>query len=148
MIKTMAIMSILVLTGVLLACGDGGGGESESDSDAVPTKAPSTGSTRATTEPGTGAEDALTVVGECADGLIMQPGEGCQFNGDEGRPADVVISVGAQGEICREKGSVMMSGFNVNVIQACGDRFEIVDVFEAEIDFVDNGDGSWTVTTP
>ena len=147
MIKTMAIMSILVLTGVLLACG-GGGGESESDSDTVPTKAPSTGSTRATTEPGTGTDDALTVVGECTDGLKMQPGEGCQFNGDEGRPADVVISVGAQGEICREKGSVMMSGFTVGVIQACGDRFEIVDVFEAEIDFVDNGDGSWTVTTP
>ena len=88
------------------------------------------------------------MLGECADGLTMQPGEGCQFNGDEGRPADVIIAVGANGEICREKGSVMMSGFTVGVIRACGDRYEIIDVFEAEISFVDNGDGSWTVSTP
>ena len=139
--KTMAIVSILMLAGMLLACGGG----SEPDPPSVPTTPASNGSTSA---PTASVEGVQVVLGECADGLRMQPGEGCQFNGDEGRPADVVISVGANGEICREKGSVMMSGFTVGVIRACGDRFEIIDVFEAEISFVDNGDGSWTVSVP
>ena len=142
--KTMVIVSILVLTLMILACGGG----SEPEATTAPTAAPASGSISATTAPAAGADGEPTVLGECADGLTMQPGEGCQFNGDEGRPADVIIAVGANGEICREKGSVMMSGFTVGVIRACGDRYEIIDVFEAEISFVDNGDGSWTVSTP
>ena len=50
---------------------------------------------------GDGAEP--TVLGECSNGMVMQPGEGCSYEGEEGRPADIVISVGADGSICREK---------------------------------------------
>ncbi len=43
------------------------------------------------------------MLGECSNGMVMQPGEGCSYEGEEGRPADIVISVGADGSICREK---------------------------------------------
>ncbi len=80
--------------------------------------------------------------GEVSDG-----GEGCSYEGEEGRPADLVISVGADGSICRGKGSVMMSGFMVGVNEVCAEEYEVIDVLEAEISFEPNGDGSWTVTT-
>ncbi len=43
------------------------------------------------------------MLGECSNGMVMQPGDGCSYEGEEGRPADIVISVGADGSICREK---------------------------------------------
>ena len=142
-IRYLVFVSVLILTLMVLACG--GGDDPDADAPAPTTERADSQSSRATAPPAA-ADGEPTVLGECADGMTMQPGEGCQFNGDEGRPADVVISVGANGEICREKGSVMMSGFTVGVIRACGDRFEIIDVFEAEITFAANGDGSWTVS--
>ncbi len=87
------------------------------------------------------------MLGECSNGMVMQPGEGCSYEGEEGRPADIVISVGADGSICREKGSVMMSGFMVGVNHVCAEEYAVIDVLEAEINFASNGDRSWTVTT-
>ena len=137
--KHFLLSSILLLTFMLLACGGG----SEPDTPSPPTVPPESGAPSARAA---AVEGEPTVLGECEDGLTMQPGEGCHFSGLEGRPADLVISVGADGEICREKGSVTMSGFPVHMVRACADKYEVIDVLEAEINFRANGDGSWSVT--
>lgn len=141
--KTVLLLSILVLTLSVLACG---GGSEEPDTPTPPTAtaAPDSGASSA---PPDFVEGEPTVLGECEDGMTMQPGEGCHFSGLEGRPADLVISVGADGEICREKGSVTMSGFPIGMVRACADKYEVIDVLEAEINFLPNGDGSWSVST-
>ena len=139
-ILLVSLVSLLALTLSVLACGGG----SEPDTPTPPTAEPESDAPSA---PASFVEGQPTVLGECEDGLTMRPGEGCQFSGLEGRPADLVISVGANGEICREKGSVTMSGFPVNMVRACADKYGVIDVLEAEIDFNPNGDGSWTVTT-
>ena len=141
--KNILLLSIIVLTLSVLACG---GGSEEPDTPTPPTATPDTGASSA---PPAAAivEGEPTVLGECADGMTMQPGEGCHFSGLEGRPADLVISVGADGEICREKGSVTMSGFPIGMGRACADKYEVIDVLEAEINFLPNGDGSWSVST-
>ena len=138
--KHFLLSSILLLTFMLLACGGG----SEPDTPSPPTVPPASDAPSA---PASIVEGEPTVLGECEDGMTMQPGEGCHFSGLEGRPADLVISVGADGSICREKGSVTMSGFPVNMVRACADKYEVIDVLEAEIKFQPNGDGSWTVKT-
>ncbi len=138
--KNLILVAILMLTATMLACG---GGE-EPTATPVPTVAQSSG---ASTSAGSGVDSEPTIVGECSNGVVMQPGEGCSYEGDEGRPADLDIWVGADGSICRGKGSVMMSGFMVGVNEVCAEEYEVIDVFEAEISFEPNGDGSWTVTT-
>ena len=138
--KNSILVAILVLTVTMLACG---GGE-EPTAVPEPTVAQSSG---ASTSAGGGADSEPTIVGECGNGVVMQPGEGCSYEGEEGRPADLVISVGTDGSICREKGSVMMSGFMVSVNHVCAEEYEVIDVLEAEISFEPNGDGSWTVKT-
>ena len=125
--KTVLLLSILVLTLSVLACG---GGSEEPDTPTPPTVAPDSGASSA---PPDFVEGEPTVLGECAVGMTIQPGEGCQFSGLEGRPADLVISVGADGQICREKGSVTMSGFPVHMVRMCADKYEVIDVLEAEI---------------
>ena len=139
--KTILLLSVLVLTLSVLACG--GGGE-EADTPTPPT---AQAESEAPSAPASFVEGEPTVIGDCVDGLTMKPGEGCHFSGLEGRPADLVISVGADGEICREKGSVTMSGFPVGMNRACADKYEVIDVLEAEIRFDPNGDGSWTVSS-
>lgn len=136
--KHILVVSIIALTLSVLACGGG----SEPDPTSAPTAPPASDAPSA---PSTFVEGEPTVLGDCVDGLTMQIGEGCHFAGLEGRPADLVFSVGIDGSICREKGSVTMSGFPVNMIRACDDKYGAIDVLEAEIDFVPNGDGSWTV---
>ena len=138
--KTILLLSVLVLTLSVLACGGG----SEPDTPSPPTAQPES---EAPSAPASFVEGEPTVIGDCVDGLTMKPGEGCHFSGLEGRPADLVISVGADGEICREKGSVTMSGFPVGMNRACADKYEVIDVLEAEIRFDPNGDGSWTVSS-
>ena len=141
--KTILLLSVLVLTLSVLACG---GGSEEPDTPTPPTPQPVSDSASAPAAAEI-VEGEPTVLGECENGMTMQPGEGCQFSGLEGRPADVVFSVGADGSICRGKGTVMMSGFPVGVNRACADKYEVIDVLEAEIKFQPNGDGSWTVTS-
>ncbi len=139
--KTILLLSVLVLTLSVLACG--GGGE-EVDTPTPPTAQVES---EAPSAPASFVEGEPIVIGDCENGMTMKPGEGCHFSGLEGRPADLVISVGADGEICREKGSVTMSGFPVGMNRACADKYEVIDVLEAEIKFEPNGDGSWTVTS-
>ncbi len=122
--KSILVVSITVLALSVLACGGG----SEPDPTPPPTEPPESGAQSAPAEI---VEGEPTVLGDCEDGLRMQPGEGCHFSGLEGRPADVVFSVGADGSICREKGSVTMSGFPVGVNRACADKYEVIDVLEA-----------------
>jgi len=139
--KNLILVAILVLAATMLACGGG----DDPTATPEPTVAQSSGASSGSTAAGGG--DEPTIVGECSNGVVMQPGEGCSFEGDEGRPADLDIWVGADGSICRGKGSVMMSGFMVGVNEVCAEEYEVIDVFEAEISFEPNGDGSWTVTT-
>ncbi len=139
--KNILLLSIIVLTLSVLACG---GGSEEPDTPTPPTATPDTGASSAPPAAPI-VEGEPTVLGECAVGMTIQPGEGCQFSGLEGRPADLVISAGADGQICREKGSVTMSGFPVHMVRMCADKYEVIDVLEAEISFSPNGDGSWTI---
>ncbi len=136
--KHILVVSIVALTLSVLACGGG----SEPEPTSPPTAPPASDAPSA---PSTFVEGEPTVLGDCEDGLTMRVGEGCQFSGQEGRPADLVFSVGIDGSICREEGSVTMSGFPVNMVRACADKYGAIDVLEAEIDFVPNGDGTWTV---
>lgn len=140
-IKNLVLISVLLVTLPILACG--GGDESD-----TPTQSsePAESQSSESSAPVSFVEGEPTVVGECQDGLTLRVGEGCQYSGHEGRPADIVISVGADGEICREKGSVMMSGFMVGMVRLCADKYAVVDVLEAEINFEPNGDGTWSVT--
>ena len=139
--KNLILVAILVLAATILACGGG----DEPTATPEPTVAQSSNASSSSIASGEGAEP--TIVGECGNGVVMQTGEGCNYDGEEGRPADLVFSVGADGLICRSKGSVMMSGFMVGVNHVCDEEYAVIDVLEAEISFEPNGDGSWTVTT-
>ena len=143
-IKYLVFVSALILALTVSACG--GGDDPDADAPAPTTKPADSQSSRATAPP-SAADGEPTVVGDCANGMTLQPGEGCQYSGHEGRPGDLVISVGADGSICREKGSVMMSGFMVSMVRACAEDYAVIDVLEAEISFLPNGDGSWAVST-
>ena len=141
--KNLILAAILVLAAAMLACG----GEDEPAATSAPTAAQGSDVSRATIVPQEGADAASTVLGVCSNGVVMQPGEGCSYEGEEGRPADIVFSVGADGSICREKGTVMMSGFMVGVNHVCAEEYAVIDVLETEISIEPNGDGSWTFTT-
>ena len=141
-IRYLVSVSALVLTLMLVACGGG----DEPDAPA-PTAEPADSQSSEAVPTKVIVEGEPTLLGDCQGGMTMQPGEGCQYSGHEGRPGDIVISVGADGSICREKGSVMMSGFMVNVVRACDEEYAVIDVLEAEINFEPNGDGSWRITT-
>ena len=135
-------MRNLILVAILVLARQG---SSEPTAVTAPTAPAPTAGSDASAAAGDGAEP--TVLGECSDGMVMQPGKGCSYEGEEGRPVDIVISVGADGSICREKGSVMMSGFMVGVNHVCAEEYAVIDILEAEINFAANGDRSWTVTT-
>ena len=137
--KTFLLLSIIVLTLSVLACGGG----SEPDTPSPPTVPPESDAPSA---PAAALEGEPTVLGECEDGMTLHSGEGCHYSGEEGRPADLVIYAGTDGSICRDKGSVMMSGLMLPMVRACGDEYEVIDVLEAAIYFRPNGDGSWSVT--
>lgn len=141
--KNLILVAILVLTVAILACS----GEDDPTATLEPAVAQNSDASNASTSLGNGADSEPTILGECTNGLVMQPAEGCSYEGEEGRPADIDFWVGADGSICRGKGSVMMSGFMVGVIQVCAEEYAVIDVLEAEISFGPNGDGSWTVTT-
>ncbi len=141
-IKNLVLISVLLLALILSACGGG-------DEPDTPTQAPEAAGSESgeNSAPATFVEGEPTVIGDCENGMTLRIGEGCQYSGHDGRPADIVISVGADGEICREKGQVMMSGFMVGMVRLCADEYAVVDVLEAEINFEPNGDGTWRVTS-
>ena len=141
-IKYLVFVSVLLLMLPVLACG--GGDEPESSNQS---SEPAESQANESAPPANFVEGEPTVIGECEDGMTLRLGEGCQYSGHEGRPADIVISVGANGEICREKGQVMMSGFMVGMVRLCADEYAVVDVLEAEINFEPNDDGTWRVTS-
>lgn len=141
-IKNLVLISVLLVTLPILACGGGDGSDTSTESSE---SAESQSSESAA--PVTYVEGEPTVLGECADGMILRVGEGCQYSGHEGRPADIVISAAPGGEICREKGTVMMSGFSVGMVRLCADEYAVIDVLEAEINFEPNDDGTWRVTS-
>ena len=91
----------------------------------------------------------LVVLGDCQDGMRLQPGEGCRYTGGGSPPANVVLSVQHDGAICREGGPAMQQVFgvtiNVDHLRLCSSSgFERDDAFQSAIVVVANADESWT----
>ena len=80
--KNLILVAILVLAATMLSCGGG----DEPAATPEPTVAQSSRATNGSASSGVGADAEPTIVGECSNGVVMQPGEGCSFEGDEGRP--------------------------------------------------------------
>ena len=72
----------------------------------TPTSAPTSTATAAPTPTATPTPEPTPVVlGDCRDGMRLQPGEGCRYTGGGSPQANVVLSVQHDGAICREGGA-------------------------------------------
>ena len=110
---------------------------------------PNTTTAAPTNTPTPMPEPTPVVLGDCRDGMRLQPGEGCRYTGGGSPQANVVLSVQHDGAICREGGPVKqeIGGVTLNVgsLRLCGsDGFERDDAFQSEIVASANADGSWT----
>ena len=152
-----ALALILLLT--LAACGqDAGTDGNVTEGTATQTVAPGGERTTAgpeATEAGSMAtatpfpEPTPVVLGDCRDGMKLQPGGGCYYRGGGISRPNVVLSVQHDGAICREGGPVeqQMGDMTLNVanLRLCSsDEFERDDAFQSEIVAGANVDGSWT----
>ena len=94
-------------------------------------------------------EPTPVVLGDCRDGMRLQPGEGCRYTGGGSPQANVVLSVQHDGAICREGGPAKQeiggSTINMDSLRLCvPGGFERDDAFQSDIVASDNADGSWT----
>ena len=90
-------------------------------------------------------EPTPVVLGDCLDGMRLQPGEGCRYIGGGSPQANVVLSVQQDGAICREGGPAKQFGFTIDNLRICASNgFERDDAFQSEIVASANADGSWT----
>ena len=94
-------------------------------------------------------EPTSVVLGDCLDGMTLQPGEGCRYTGGGSPPASVVLSVQHDGAICREGGPARqeIGGITLNMdsLRLCvSGGFERDDAFQSDIVASENDDGSWT----
>ena len=94
-------------------------------------------------------EPTPVVLGDCRDGMRLQPGEGCRYTGGGSPQANVVLSVQNDGAICRKGGPAKQEigsiTINVNILCLCSSGgFERDDAFQSEIVASENPDGSWT----
>ena len=90
-------------------------------------------------------EPAPVVLGDCQDGMRLQPGEGCRYMGGGNSQAEVVLSVQHDGAICREGGPAEQFGLTMDNLRIClGDGFERDDAFQSEVVASASADGSWT----
>ena len=116
-----------------------------------PTSEPtvSTAPTSTLTQTATPLQPTPAVLGNCRDGMRLQPGEGCRYTGGGTPPASVVLSVAHDGAICREGGPAKQEfgGITINMdsLRICfSGGFERDDAFQSEIVANANADGSWT----
>ena len=114
----------------------------------TPTPTPAPGPT-VTPRPTATPEPTSVVLGDCRDGMRLQPGEGCRYTGGGSPPANVVLSVQHDGAICREGGPAKQQIFgvtiNVDHLRICSaGGFERDDAFQSGIVASANADGSWT----
>jgi len=87
------------------------------------------------------------MIGDCREGMTLQPGEACRYTGDESPPAEVVLSASRDGGICREGGPVERFGGTIERVRLCTDGFDWDDTFKSNIRVRQNADNSWTVTS-
>ena len=94
-------------------------------------------------------EPTPVVLGDCRDGMRLQPGEGCRYTGGGSPQANVVLSVQHDGAICREGGPAKQEigsiTLDMDSLRLCSSGgFERDDAFQSEIVAGANADGSWT----
>ena len=89
------------------------------------------------------------ILGDCRDGMVLQPGEGCRYSGGDSSQIKVVLSVQLDGAICREGGptkqelgSITLDVDNLRLCSSGG--FERDDAFQSGIAARANSDRSWT----
>ncbi len=155
-------LSALVLLTMLLtlACTDPEDSETTSESvapvaEVQPTLQPEIvdGATPTNTSEPTGtATPAPVILGDCEDGMRLQPGEGCYYAGGGSSQPRVLLSASWDGAICREGGPIqrLVLGAQVNVdnFRLCTNGFEKDDSFDSDIEVRKNTDGSWTINKP
>ena len=90
-------------------------------------------------------EPTPSVIGNCRNGIKLQPGEGCHYTGGGISRADVILSAQHDGTICREGGPAKQFGLTVDNLRLCTNGFERDDAFESDITVRENPGGSWTV---
>ena len=146
----LALAAILAM--LLVACSD----EEEPTVPAVPRQPAATPTVEAVMEeaPATPVpvptstsipEPTPEVLGDCRDGMRLQPGEGCRYTGGGSPQANVVLSVQQDGAICREGGPAKQFGLTIDNLRICASNgFERDDAFQSEIVASANADGSWT----
>ena len=143
LIAVLALVSVLALA----ACND-------TEPTPVPTQTPTPTATATamptqTDAPTSRLQPTPTVLGNCRDGMRLQPGEGCRYTGGGSPQANVVLSVQHDGVICREGGPAKqeIGGVTINIdnLRLCSSGgFERDDSFQSEIVANANADGSWT----
>ena len=94
-----------------------------------------------------GAAPTPGQVGECRDGMRLQPGQGCNYQGvgASGQQITVLLSVRNDGAICRKGGPIRQLFFTIESFEKCDvGGFERDDAFRSDITVEKNSDGSWT----
>ena len=130
------VVAIALLAILLVGCSD----ETAPTSTATHTPEPTSTST---------PEPTPVVLGQCQNGMTLQPGEGCTYTGGGTPPATVVLSVTLDGSICREGSRPKLESGNISInignLRLCGTAgFERDDAFQSDIVVNSNADGSWT----
>ena len=131
---------------LLVACG----GEGESTTASSQGQPEATSTVEAMMEEATPTPEPTPVdLGDCRDGMRLQPGEACRYTGGGSPPANVVLSVQHDEAICREGGPVKQEigggTINVDSLRLCSSGgFERDDAFQSDIAASANADGSWT----
>ena len=152
----LALAAILAM--LLVACGDeeeptapAAAGQSAATNtvEAMMEEAIATPTPTPTVTPAPIPEPTPVVMGDCRDGMRLQPGEGCRYTGGGSPQANVVLSVQHDGAICREGGpakqQILGATINMDSLRLCSSGgFERDDAFQSEIVAGANADGSWT----
>ena len=150
-VKLPALASLVLAAAfamLLVACGDEGESttaSSQGQPEATPTVEAMMEEATSTPVP----DPSPVVLGDCRDGMRLQPGEGCRYTGGGNPQANVVLSVQHDGAICREGGPVKretgVGTINVGSVRLCSSGgFERDDAFQSDIAARANADGSWT----
>ena len=84
------------------------------------------------------------VLGDCRDGMRLESGKGCRYEGGGSLRAKVVLSALHDGSICREGGPAKQFGITIDNLRLCTNGFERDEAFGSDIAIRKNPDGSWT----
>ena len=90
---------------------------------------------------------ALDLLGDCQDGMKLEVGQGCNYQGvgASEQQITVLLSVQSNGAICRKGGPIIVGIFPFDSFEKCDvEGFERDDAFGTDITVEKNTDGSWT----